>query len=69
MLVVARVAGFDKAVFGLPEQRWPLLFEVPDRKLIVATSKLSGFVSGRYSPTREWRRLWEHLLVKLDPGL
>jgi hypothetical protein len=64
-LVLARVAGFDTAVFGLPEQRVPILFELKDRHLLVATTKLSGFVTGRYAPSREWRVLWEHLLTNL----
>lgn len=69
LLVVARVAGFDTAVFGLPDERHPLLFDIPERKLIVATSPLSGFVSGRFAPLREWQYLWKYLLARLDPEL
>jgi len=69
MLVLARVAGFDTAVFGLPQERFPILFEIPERKLIIAASKLSGFVSGRYAPVAEWRSLWQNLLARLDPAL
>lgn len=68
ILVLARVAGFDTAVFGLPEERFPILFELPERKLIISTTKLSGFVSGRFAPAREWTSLWEQLLTRLDPG-
>lgn len=64
-LVNARVAGFDRAVFGLPEERWPLLFELPEQNAIIATTKLSGFVTGRYAPRREWQILWGQLLGKL----
>ena len=67
LIVVARVAGFDTAVFGLPEKGFPLLFQVPDKDLIVATTKLSGFVTGRCAPHGAWKTIWEHILHKLDP--
>ena len=37
---------------------FPILFEVPGRRLIVATTKLSGFVTGRFAPTRDWQTVW-----------
>jgi hypothetical protein len=67
-LVLARVAGFDKAVFGLPEQRAPLLFEHPQPKILVATTKLSQFVTARYAPTAAWRPVWQMVLGWLRPG-
>jgi hypothetical protein len=72
-LCVARVAGYDRAIYGLPEDACPLLFQLPapsDRsaRLLVATSKLSQFVRGRYAPQRAWQSLWERLLAWLDPG-
>jgi len=67
-VVLARVAGFDTAVFGIPEKKFfPMLFELPGKKLTVAATKLSGFVAGRYGPVREWQILWEKILAKLDP--
>jgi len=39
-LVLARVAGYDTAVYGLPKESVPLLVETPDGHLIAAT-KLS----------------------------
>lgn len=68
LLVAAKVAGFDTAIFGLPDNASPLLFEVPDRNLLIATTKLSGFVTGRYAPTYAWRIIWERILAVLDPG-
>jgi hypothetical protein len=50
-LVLARVAGYDTAVFGLPPESHPVLFEHPRGDLLVATTKLSQFVSARYAPT------------------
>src|ERR1035441_3108656 len=39
-LVVARVAGYDTAAYGLPEKGvFPILFELPERKLIVAATQ------------------------------
>lgn len=44
-LVSARVAGYDTAVYGLPEETWPLLFEHSRGDVLIATTKLSQFVS------------------------
>jgi len=60
-LVVARVAGYHRAVYGLPEETSPILFQHgPD--VLVATCKLSQFVTARYGPTAAWKALWERLL-------
>jgi len=41
-LVVARIAGFDTAVFGLEDVKtWPLLFEHRKGTILVSTTKLS----------------------------
>ena len=68
LLVVARVAGFDRAVFGLPEESCPILFEVPERNLLIATTKLSTFVTGRCAPYRSWKVVWQYILSRLDPA-
>lgn len=67
ILVMGRVAGFDSAVYGLPEERFPVLF-APEEGLLVATTKLSNFASARYAPARDWATLWGHLLDGLDPA-
>jgi hypothetical protein len=67
LLVVARVAGYDTAVFGLPKESFPILFEIPERRMMVATTKLSAFLTARYAPTEDWRQVWELILRKLDP--
>lgn len=61
-LVAARVAGFDTAVYGLPAETWPLLFEHPQGDILVATTKLSHCVTGRYAPSEAWRALWGRIL-------
>ena len=67
-LVAARVAGYDTAVFGLPAKDvFPILFELPERGLIVATTRLSSFVTGRYAPAKDWPVVWERILAALAP--
>jgi hypothetical protein len=68
LLVLARVAGYDTAVYGLPKEYAPLLFERQPGKFLVATTKLSGFVTGRYAPAADWQTLWQFILGKLDPS-
>jgi hypothetical protein len=53
-LVLARVEGYNSAVYGLPEQTEPLLMEHPDGNILVAATKLSQFVTGRYAPNDAW---------------
>jgi hypothetical protein len=65
-LVVARVAGYDTAVYGLPKERHPILFRAPGG-ILVATTKLSHFVSGRYGPAGDWPVLWRHIFAQLAP--
>ena len=68
-LVLAKVAGVDTAVFGLKDTPTvPLLFDHPRGNLLVATSKLSGFITGRYMPTEAWRTIWQTILNRLQPG-
>ncbi len=67
LVVAARVAGFDTAVYGLPGERWPILFEA-DGDVMAATTKLSHFVAGRYAPADAWRALWRGILAWLCPG-
>jgi hypothetical protein len=67
-LVLARVAGFDSAVYGLPSTGLqPVLFKHPNADVLVATTKLSGFVEGRYSPAEAWPYVWQRVLNWLSP--
>ena len=66
-LVLAKVAGVNTAVFGLIDTpSTPLLFEQDNR--LVATTKLSQFVTGRYMPEEAWRAIWLKILTWLRPG-
>ncbi len=67
-LVLARVAGFDTAVYGLPaEGVYPILFEHPRGNLLGATTKLSQFRTARYAPTGAWGPIWNRVLAWLLP--
>ncbi|HWQ93531.1 MAG TPA: hypothetical protein VN673_17840, partial [Clostridia bacterium] len=65
LVVVARVAGYNHAVYGIPPSAQPVLFSHEDGALLVATTKLSDFRTGRFAPTREWQALWNTILRRL----
>lgn len=68
LIVIAKVAGYNTAVFGLPQENvFPILFSHPQGDLLVATTKLSQFVSGRYAPYRAWQAIWREILHRLCP--
>jgi hypothetical protein len=67
-IVAARVAGVDSAVFGLPKETAPILFESPPGKILVSTTKLSHFVTGRYAPQDAWKLLWHAVIRWLASG-
>lgn len=68
LLYMARVAGYDTAIYGLPEDSDTLLGQSDDGMLLVCGARLSWFVTGRFAPHREWLRLWEAILSKLASG-
>ncbi len=66
-LVLACVAGYTEAKFGLPEKVFSLLFQLPYyENILVATSKLSHFVTARYAPKDSWKKLWKKILSWLS---
>jgi hypothetical protein len=68
-IVTARVCGCDTAVFGLPtDEVWPILFEHPSRDILVATTKISHFRTGRYAPTDAWPAILSMILRWVAPG-
>lgn len=61
LIVLAKVAGFDKAVYGINDVKtYPLLFE--SGNMMVAMTKLSNFATGRYGPESSWKQVWEYIL-------
>jgi hypothetical protein len=71
-IVIGRVAGFDTAVYGLAQESYPILFDLPPQagagNVLVATTKLSDFVTGRYAPTDAWQGIWSYVFTWLRPG-
>ena len=68
-IVAAPVAGLDTAVYGLTDtEPYPVLFELPGRRLLVATTKLSQFVTARYAPCDAWRSVWRMVFAWLRPN-
>ena len=70
-IVIARIAGFDSAVYGLPKETFPVLSEIPQPAdqggLLVASTKLSQFLTARYAPSDAWHSIWEHIFTWLQP--
>lgn len=67
-LALSQVVGYDSAVLGITEGYESLLFKHPDAQILVATTKLSHFVTGRYAPAVAWAKVWERILGWLVPG-
>ncbi|MFH1006053.1 MAG: hypothetical protein V1800_00960 [Candidatus Latescibacterota bacterium] len=67
-IVLGRVAGFDYALYGLPEETFPILFEHPNGNLLIATTKLSQFVTGRYAPSEAWGAVWQWIMGWVCPA-
>jgi hypothetical protein len=61
-LTLAKVAGFDKAVFGLPPETYPLLIEREQDQILLASAPLSRFVTARYGPSAAWVIVWQRIL-------
>lgn len=67
-LSVSRIAGYHRAVYGIPDNSAPLLFEWSAGNALVATTALSCFVTARYAPTSAWKTIWQRLLHWLLPA-
>ena len=62
VMVYAKVAGFDRAEYGLTDTDvYPLLF-MHDNMTMAAMSALSNFRTARFGPGLSWRLVWETLL-------
>lgn len=68
LLVLGRVAGLDRAVYGLPKECEALLFRHPRYDALISSTKLSHFVTARYSPAHAWKFIWQTVLGLLAPG-
>lgn len=69
LIVLAKVAGFDTAVYGLDSTKThPILFELPGENILVSTTKLSHFITGRYAPKDSWASVWQFVFQWLQPN-
>jgi hypothetical protein len=68
ILSVAKVAGFDCAVYGLSQDTdtWAILFEPPGTGWLVSTTCLSQFVTARYAPKKAMQAIWAAILKKTE---
>ena len=68
-LVLAKVAGFDTAIYGLDStETHPLLFKHPNLDILISTTKLSHFITGRYAPKDAWKSIWGFVFNWLQPN-
>jgi hypothetical protein len=69
-MIFAKVAGYNTAAYGLDRTPTrPILFESGPGRVLVSTTKLSHFVTGRYGPKAAWQHLWQTILHWADPKL
>jgi hypothetical protein len=69
-IVIAQIAGFDSAVYGLPKETFPVLFKINQTSvnkggILVSTTKLSQFMTARYAPSDDWRAIWKYIFIWL----
>lgn len=61
LIVFGKVAGFDKAVYGVSDiKAYPLLFQ--DGNMLIAMTRLSSFATSRYEPSVSWKVVWDYIL-------
>lgn len=64
LMVLAKVAGFDKAVYGIDDvETYPLLFELGN--MFISTTQLSNFAKGRFGPNDAWKQVWSYILRRI----
>lgn len=65
LMVIAKVAGFNSAYYGLEgTEVHPLVYK-PSENLWVSTSRLSDFARQRFVPERRWKSFWETVIGDL----
>ncbi|MCL5268948.1 MAG: hypothetical protein M1469_12745 [Bacteroidetes bacterium] len=61
LIVLGKVAGLDKAAYGLKGVKtYPLLFRKGN--MLVAMTRLSSFATGRYQPEPYWKIVWQYIM-------
>lgn len=68
LIVVAKVAGYDKADYGLSETEvYPMLFK-HEQNLLVATLNLSDYRTSRFGPEKSVKEVWKYIFGWLGVG-
>ncbi len=63
LFCMAKAAGYDQAVFGLPDVVYPLVeTDVGAIGVTVFTTSLTRFIRAKYAPAAKWKTLWSRLL-------
>ncbi len=62
ILAVAKVAGMDKAVYGLKDTPYHSLLYRYNEQILVSTSALSHFADARFLPQQAWQSVWNGIL-------
>ncbi len=63
LFCMAKAAGYDEAVYGLPEAVYPLVeTDVGASGVTVLTTSLTRFIRAKYGPSAKWKTLWSRLL-------
>lgn len=64
LIVLAKVVGFDSAVYGLKDTKsYPLLFYKDG--ILMSMTGLSNFETGRYGPQASIKEVWKFILSKV----
>lgn len=61
ILVAAKVAGFDKAVYGLKDTPTKPILYYKNPNILVSTTCISNFASSRYMPELKIKALFEYI--------
>lgn len=65
LIVLAKVAGLNKAEYGIDDVvKYPLLFKQGNN--LIATTKLTNFATGRYGPNDAWKSVWNYIIRELS---
>ncbi len=65
LIVLAKVAGFDKAEYGIDDVKcYSLLFN-HESNFLISTVSLSRFVTSRFGPEKTVQQVWKYILTWL----
>ena len=62
LLSVAKVAGFDRAVYGLENTESHAILFTDGENILASATKLSQFKTGRYAPKKAIQSIWTYII-------